>query len=176
MTLDVREVKPEAIDTERLFDIMFNPETGAFYREVQMIEGLDFDLRKYFEDTTLKPTVPKTSYTIGSEDKFLGFVSYASRIEGEPVLVLEDLCLDVESRGKGLGRRLVEETLKLEMSKLNGRKLIAYVAMQGNPRSLDVVRFFERLGFSRDSMIMYLAKNAPNGRSTVDYLRMVFRA
>ena len=173
--LKIRKISPNEINKSELFELMFDPLYGAFYPESSMVEG-QIDFPEYLEDTIFKEGIPKTYYVMEDETgKMLGFITFASRVEDIPVLVLEDMCLDKSLRGRGEGTRFAKFGIEEERKTLDGRPLVAYVSMQGNPNSPRVIRFFEYLGFEREKMIRVLAKKAPPGRSTVDYMRMIWK-
>ncbi len=71
----------------------------------------------------------------------------ASTAEGDLVLLLEDVILSREYRGRGLGRRLVEHVLK--WARENGLARVTLMTDQDNQAALD---FYHKLGFELSNM------------------------
>lgn len=70
-----------------------------------------------------------------------------STAEGGPVLLLEDVILQREHRGAGLGRRLVEHVLAWAAAE--GMSRVTLLADRDNAAALD---FYRRLGFGLSAM------------------------
>ncbi len=70
-----------------------------------------------------------------------------STAEGGPVVLLEDVIVSREHRGRGLGRRLVGHVL--DWAHGQGMTRITLLAERGNPSALD---FYGKLGFHPSSM------------------------
>lgn len=76
-----------------------------------------------------------------------------STAEGGLVLLLEDVIVSRELRGRGLGRLLVEHVL--EWARKNGLVRVTLLADQNNQAALD---FYRKLGFEASSMKVLRAK------------------
>jgi GNAT superfamily N-acetyltransferase len=76
-----------------------------------------------------------------------------STAEGGCVLLLEDVIVNSEHRGGGLGRKLVEHVLA--WAKGQGMSRVTLLADRGNQPALD---FYRRLGFENSQMTV-LRKN-----------------
>lgn len=70
-----------------------------------------------------------------------------STAEGGPVLLLEDVILQRDRRGAGLGRRLVEHVLAWAAAE--GMSRVTLLADRDNAAALD---FYRRLGFGLSAM------------------------
>jgi GNAT superfamily N-acetyltransferase len=73
-----------------------------------------------------------------------------STAEGGPVVLLEDVIVAKDYRGRGLGRRLVEHVL--DWARREGYLRVTLLVDEANTR---VFPFYESLGFARSAMVAY---------------------
>ena len=73
-----------------------------------------------------------------------------STAEGGPVVLLEDVIVGKDYRGRGLGQRLVDYVL--DWARREGYLRVTLLVDQANTR---VFSFYERLGFARSAMVAY---------------------
>ncbi|MCF7932278.1 MAG: GNAT family N-acetyltransferase [Acholeplasmataceae bacterium] len=78
------------------------------------------------------------------EDKVVGFAFFFNHVStflGETVMYLEDLYVDPDFRGQGIGKRLFSEVAK--MSAERGQKRMDWICLDWNTQALE---FYESLG------------------------------
>jgi GNAT superfamily N-acetyltransferase len=92
-------------------------------------------------------------FVLGDRDRVVGMANAlftVSTAEGGPVVLLEDVIVVKDYRGRGLGERLVEHVL--DWARREGCLRVTLLVDQANTR---VFPFYERLGFARSAMVAY---------------------
>lgn len=87
------------------------------------------------------------------DDEIVGMVVLlytVSTVLGSKVALLEDMVVDVEARGDGVGSKLIVRAL--EAARANGCRRITLLTDHDNDTAQ---RFYERHGFSRSMMVPY---------------------
>jgi ribosomal protein S18 acetylase RimI-like enzyme len=134
--MDIRAMKPEDLDAIALLYL-------KAYRAKWDIEGAKKYLRKFFDFE------PKSCLVATQGERAVGAIlGYSFEKESGPILFIQELFVDPESRNKGLGKSLVTHLRET----LTPRPVEIKPLVKADT---SVLNFYNSLGFEKDKVVSF---------------------
>ena len=148
----------ESVSTENLGDVLpLIRQYQSFYKVAEVAEVSDDKNRKFFSQFGTSSSLG-CQFIYRQNSEAVGFAtvyfSFASTITAK-VAVLNDLYVNINNRGNGVGRQLVEHCCLY--AKENGTARLQWVTAKDNVKAQ---KFYDGLGFKKSAWEFYSCKTS----------------